>query len=85
MSEYLIQGSTLDNIANAINAKTGGTSAMTPAQMVTAIGSISGGGTDLSMVEVYVADYLDAESATVTTGVLDRYRRQIYGYGTNAP
>ena len=44
MAEYLIQDTTLDAIADAINAKTGGSSAMTPAEMVTAIGSISGGG-----------------------------------------
>ena len=43
MSEYLIQSETLDDIADAINAKTGGSSAITPAEMVTAIGSISGG------------------------------------------
>lgn len=43
MAEYLIQDTTLDAIADAINAKTGGSSAMTPAQMVTAIGTISGG------------------------------------------
>jgi len=43
MAEYLIQSETLDDIADAINAKTGGSSAMTPAEMVTAIGSISGG------------------------------------------
>lgn len=43
MSEYLIQSETLDDIVDAINAKTGGTSAMTPAEMVTAIGTISGG------------------------------------------
>ena len=43
MADYLIQESTLDAIADAINAKTGGSSAMTPAQMVTAIGNISGG------------------------------------------
>lgn len=47
MAEYLIQSGTLDDIADAINAKTGGSSAMTPAQMVTAIGSISGGGSGL--------------------------------------
>lgn len=46
MAEYLIQDTTLDAIADAINAKTGGSSAMTPAQMVTAIGSISGGGVE---------------------------------------
>lgn len=44
MAEYLIQDTTLDAIADAINAKTGGSSAMTPTEMVTAIGSISGGG-----------------------------------------
>jgi len=44
MAEYLIQSETLDDIADAINAKTGGSSAMTPAEMVDAIGSISGGG-----------------------------------------
>lgn len=44
MAEYKIQDTTLNAIANAINAKTGGTSAMTPAQMVAAIGTISGGG-----------------------------------------
>ena len=44
MAEYLIQDTTLDAIADAINAKTGGSAAMTPAEMVTAIGSISGGG-----------------------------------------
>lgn len=45
MAEYRIQGTTLDAIADAINAKTGGSSAMTPAEMVTEIGSISGGET----------------------------------------
>lgn len=44
MADYLIQDTTLDAIADAINAKTGGSSAMTPAQMVTAIGNIPSGG-----------------------------------------
>lgn len=43
MADYLIQESTLDAIARAINDKAGTQVAMTPAQMVTAIGSISGG------------------------------------------
>jgi len=42
MAEYLIQDTTLDAIADAINAKTGGSSAMTPAQMAAAIRAISG-------------------------------------------
>lgn len=37
MAWYRIAENALDAIANAINAKTGGSSAMTPAQMVTAI------------------------------------------------
>lgn len=44
MADYLIQDTTLDAIADAINAKTGGSSAMTPAQMVTEIGNIETGG-----------------------------------------
>ena len=47
MAEYIIQGSTLDAIADAINAKTGGSSAMSPAEMVTEIGNISTGGGDI--------------------------------------
>ena len=45
MAEYLIQDTTLDAIADAINAKTGGSSAMTPAEMVTEIGNIPSGTT----------------------------------------
>ena len=46
MSNYLIQDTTLDAIADAINAKTGGSSAMTPAEMVTEIAAIPTGGGD---------------------------------------
>ena len=48
MAEYLIQDTTLDAIADAINAKTGGSSAMTPAEMVTEIGNIPTGGGGVS-------------------------------------
>lgn len=44
MADYLIQDSTLTGIADAIRAKTGSSAAMTPAQMVTAIGNIPSGG-----------------------------------------
>lgn len=43
MAEYLIQSETLDDIADAINAKTGKSAAMTPTQMVTEIESIETG------------------------------------------
>lgn len=44
MADYIIQSETLDNIANAINAKTGGTAQLTPAQMVDEIAAIQTGG-----------------------------------------
>ena len=67
MSNYLIQDTTLDAIADAINAKTGGSSAMTPAQMVTAIGSISGGG---GMSWELIADYTSDEDAAVVVATI---------------
>jgi hypothetical protein len=59
MAEHLIQSETLDEIADAINAKTGGSAAMTPAEMVTAIGSISGGGG-----RTLLADYTASEDVS---------------------
>lgn len=48
MSTMLIQSGTLDDIADAIRAKTGGSASMTPLQMPTQIASIpSGGGIDI--------------------------------------
>ena len=44
MANYIIQDTTLTNIANAIRSKTGATSTLTPAQMVAAINSLSSGG-----------------------------------------
>lgn len=44
MADYIIQDSTLTDIADAIRAKTGKSAAMTPAEMVTEIESISDGG-----------------------------------------
>lgn len=79
MAEYLIQSKTLDAIADAINAKTGGSSAMTPAEMVTAIGSISGGGSDLSAVDVFVGDYLSTTDLIITVGAVNRYQRYLVG------
>lgn len=67
MAEYLIQSETLDDIVDAINAKTGGSSAMTPAQMATAIGSISGGG---GMSWELIADYTSDAAAEVVMATI---------------
>lgn len=79
MAEYLIQSETLDDIADAINAKTGGSSAMTPAEMAAAIAAIPSGGTNLAAVDVFVGDYLSTADLTITLGAVDRYRRYIVG------
>jgi len=47
---YRILKSTLDDIADAIRSKTGGSAAMTPAQMVTEIGNIPSGGGSLPSI-----------------------------------
>ena len=41
MSSLIIQSETLEDIADAIRTKTGGSSPMTPAQMATEIGNIT--------------------------------------------
>ena len=78
MAEYLIQSETLDDIADAINAKTGGSSAMTPAEMVTAIAAIEtgGGSSETSIVSVteYTHDTAWDESASGNTlAFVNRY------------
>lgn len=64
--DYIISGSTLDDIANAINAKTGGSTAMTPAQMVTAIGNIPSGGGETVYTNYYGKAYPENVVALVT-------------------
>lgn len=48
MSNYLIQGETLTEIADAIRAKTGGTAKITPVDMPMKIAGISGSGTGIT-------------------------------------
>lgn len=70
----------LTSVANAIRTK-GGTSAALafPSGFIGAIAAIpSGGGADLSGLDVYIADYLD-DALTITTGALDMLNRRIYG------
>ena len=51
MATRRIDTQTLTGIADAIRAKKGGASAMTPAEMVTEIGNISGGGSQITKDE----------------------------------
>ena len=50
MSTMLIQSGTLDDIADAIRAKTGGVATMTPLEMPTEIANIVGGGGDITLL-----------------------------------
>lgn len=47
MSDYLIQSATLDGIADAIRAKTGGSALINPEDMASEIDSISSGGSSI--------------------------------------
>lgn len=72
--------SDLGDVADAIRAKSGGTSQLAfPAGFITEIQSIStgGGGGDASLadVDVYIADYV-TEVPTITSGALNSR----YGY-----
>lgn len=66
MAKYSIEEQTLDNIANAILAKTGSSTALTPEQMPTAIADIEIGE---SVKEPY-AEYVFNETGDVISATL---------------
>lgn len=69
MAEYLIQGATLVNIAEAIRNKTGKTGTITPAGMATEISLISGGG----MENVATESEMDAKLVATNVGKIYKY------------
>ena len=80
MAHYIVSDTGLTSIANAIRTR-GGTSAALayPDGFTSAIDAIpSGGGADLSGLDVYIADYL-VDPPTITTGALNTLERRIYG------
>lgn len=77
MAEYLIQDTTLDAIADAINAKTGGSSAMTPAEMVTEIGSIPTGGGVLKVMSITLTAELNSYNILQAMGAKLYYQNSI--------
>ncbi len=68
----------LTAVADAIREK-GDTDARLafPAGFVTAVGAIISGGTSLSAVDVYIADFTDSAELSVSAGVVDKYTRTI--------
>lgn len=60
MSKVYLEDSVLTDIADAIRAKTGGSASITPANMATEIGTISGGGDDFPTINLSTSiEYLD--------------------------
>lgn len=80
--DKLVDSSQLDSnlvsVANAIRAKSGGSGTLAfPAGFVSEIGNIpTGGGADLSDLEVYIADFLE-DPPIVTEGALNAFHRVI--------
>ena len=67
MSDYLIHDSTLEDIADAIRSKTGGSSLINPEDMPTEIASISGGGSLPSSISKIDGGTFTFASNTSTT------------------
>lgn len=76
MAEYLVQGASLTAVADAIREKGGTTAPLSfPAGMAEAVRSIQSGGSDLSSVDVYIADFTVPADLIVTAGAVDKYAR----------
>ena len=80
MSEYLIRGTTLSAIANAIREKTGGTEKMTPEKMATEISNIKSGddGSFKSVIERTVSN------PTLPSDLTSIGSKAFYGYSNLA-
>ncbi len=76
MAEYLVQGTSLTTVADAIREKGGTTAPLSfPAGMAEAVRNIQSGGGDLSAIDVYIADFTSDADLTVTAGAVDKYAR----------
>ena len=76
MADYLVQDTSLTEIADAIRERGGTTAPLSfPAGMAEAVRNIQSGGGDLSSVDVYVADFTSNADLTITAGAVDKYAR----------
>lgn len=75
MAEFLVQGESLTEVADAIRERGGTTAPLSfPAGMAEAVRNIQSGG-DLSAVDVYIADFTSDSDLIVTAGAVDKYAR----------
>lgn len=77
MANVFVDDSFLTATANAIRGKSNSTNTYKPSEFADAIASISGGGTDLNNISVFVADYSVADDVVAQAGVVDVYLRKI--------
>ena len=78
MAEYLVQGASLTEVADAIREKGGTSEPLSfPEGMAEAVRNIQSGGGDLSSVDVYIADFTSSSDLTVTAGAVDKYARLV--------
>ena len=76
MAEYLVQGTSLTTVADAIRERGGTTAPLSfPDGMAEAVRNIQSGGGDLSSIDVYIADFTSSSDLTVTAGAVDKYAR----------
>ena len=69
MADYLIHDSTLEDIADAIRSKTGGSSLIVPEDMPTEIASISGGGLPTGMTYIGSGTFTLASNEFLTVQI----------------
>ena len=75
MAEYLVQGESITEVADAIREKGGTTAPLSfPVGMAEAVRNIQSGG-DLSSVDVYIADFTVPADLIVAAGMVDKYAR----------
>lgn len=75
MADYLVQGTSLTTVADAIRERGGTTAPLSfPAGMAEAVRNIQSGG-DLSAVNGYIADFTVPADLIVTAGAVDKYAR----------
>lgn len=76
--EYLVNGTDMTTVADAIRERGGTSEPLSfPAGMASAIRGIQTGGSDLSSIDVYIADFTSSTDLIVTAGVVDKYARLV--------
>lgn len=78
LTDYVIMpGTDYQSACDAIRKKNGETGIYKSGELAPAIEAITSGGTNLSNIEVYIADYADSATMIISEGAVDIYDRTI--------